>query len=174
MSSWITMTRGIIVLALLTVLLSGYAVYLKGERIVMEKHLSELRAQLPVVHAGSEILAGSAAPTEPGEAAPKGGTTTGDRWMENEELLKRVAGESDVEIVNLLKTEISDRYDSQLTYRLRVRADMERLINFLQVLEHWGLDRVVIDRVSAKRRGDVWETNLEVTSYFGSGEALTK
>jgi hypothetical protein len=96
------------------------------------------------------------------------GMLGGANEMESEELLKKVAGESKVEIVNLLKTEISDRYDSRLTYRLRVRADMEKLISFLQVLERWGLDRVVIDRVSAKRRGDVWETNLEVTSYFGA------
>jgi hypothetical protein len=97
----------------------------------------------------------------------------GSDEMESEALLKRVAGESKVEIVNLLKTEISDRYDSRLTYRLRVRADMEKLISFLQVLERWGLDRVVIDRVSAKRRGDVWETNLEVTSYFGTNSHST-
>lgn len=149
---------------------SAHPGYKKGEMAAMESHMNlgkQLMAAsgLPVEKTDEQVVVSNQA--EIVGAPGTGGILGAMDEMGSEELLKKVAGESEVEIVNLLKTEIGDRYDNHLTYRLRVRADMERLISFLQVLEHWGLDRVVIDRVSAKRRGNVWETNLEVTSYFG-------
>lgn len=91
------------------------------------------------------------------------------------DLVMKVAGDNQVEVVNLVRSEPGESGDDKPTYRLRLRANMEKLVTFLQMLEESGLHQVVIDRVAARRQGNVWDADLEVTSYLrANGQTTTE
>ena len=83
------------------------------------------------------------------------------------DLLMKVAGDSQVEVVSLLRSESGGVADRP-TYRLRLRGEMQRLIVFLRALEDSGQHEVAIGRLAAKRQGTVWDADLEVTSSLRS------
>ncbi len=157
-----------VILMLMAAIAVGYDAYAWREVVVMSNQASAMRQQLGSLRAVGDVegLRREVAMLEAALAEARRAQRVGVDEMDNVDLLIRAAGESKVEIVNLLRPDVREGDESQITYRLCVRADIDKLMVFLKRLEEAGLHRVVIDRLAAKRRGEVWEANLEVTSYF--------
>lgn len=156
-----------IVAVVVTLVAIGYDAYLWRQLTVRSDQANALREEVAALASAAEaieqrlVLPGQRSiSAEPGRA--------GAEKVNDMDLLLRVASDSDVQIVSLFQSDMdSDSdIDIQPTYRLRLRADMDRLIGFLRMLEDSGLHRVVIDRVAAKRQGNVWDADLELTSYI--------
>lgn len=165
-----------LVLAVTLAALTIYDVYAWWQLTALRSEASVLSERVASMRAKSDVDAVRRGLAEPEEQSTGTGTVLpGAKEVNAVDLVMKVAGDSQVEVVNLVRSEPSESGDDKPTYRLRLRANMEKLLAFLRTLEDSGLHQVVIDRVAARRQGSVWNADLEVTSYLReNGQETTR
>lgn len=163
----------LIVLAVVLALVS-YDVYAWWGLTAKRQEISKLSAEgaFMRVEDNGQLSQGAGEPSP--EQLPDDSTAPPESEEASDmDLLMKVAGDSQVEVVSLLRSESGDGIANAPTYRLRLRGDMQRLIVFLRALEDSGQHDVVIGRLAAKRQGTVWDADLEVTSSLRSSGLAT-
>ncbi len=83
------------------------------------------------------------------------------------DILVMMAKESEVEVIDLLQVEETETNSRGITYKVKLKADINRAIGYVNMIENCSFRRFALNKISSRREAGVWDTNIEATVCFG-------